>query len=257
MNNEQFLNHISTAPSLNTIPPAATSRTALPDDAESAVGAVVGQGVIGFVAGMSQQAREDVMDTFNYATLAADKRHDIKSDKGEWYKTFRAAMVRALNWVPQDSAFVSSSSSERVITMGKLGMDLVASTLAAAATGGVSGAMMLQAAGNAVDALKDKEEPSRLFNRRARKPGVGSRFMVGGCTESEDGVIALAVGAVEAKTEASEGNVLFINWNAVSVEMHRSADVFVFHQSLYAERRQHIRKMLREANDTAISEFPI
>ncbi|MFJ5298315.1 hypothetical protein ACIQAL_17490 [Pseudomonas sp. NPDC088368] len=257
MNNEQFLNHISTAPSLNTIPPAATSRSALKDDAESAVGAVVGQGVIGFVAGMSQQAREDVLDTFTYATLAADKRHDIKSEKGEWYKTFREVMVKALNWAPQDSAFVSSSSSERVITMGKLGVDLVATTLAAAATGGVSGAAMLQAAGNAVEALKDNDEPIRLFNRRTHKPGVGSRFMVGGCTESEDGVIALAVGAIEAKTEASEGNFLFVNWNAVSVEMNRSADVFVFHQSIYAQRRENVRQKLLEASDAAFLEFAI
>lgn len=257
MNNQEFLNHVASVPSLSSIPAMPASRAALQDEDASAVAAVVGQGVIGFVSGMSQQARQDVLDSFNYATLAADKRHNATTARGEWYKTFREVMTRALNWAPQDSAFVSNSGSERVITMSKVGMDLLTSSLATAATGGATGAMMLKVAGDAVNALKDQEQPARLYNRRTLKPGGGSRFMVGGCTESDDGVIALVVGAVEANIKVSEGNFLFINWNAVSVKMHRSADVFIFNQSIYAMRREMVRQKLLEASDAAFLEFSI
>lgn len=257
MNNQEFLNHITNVPALDSIIPAPFAVRTLTDDAEPASAAVAGKGVIGFVAGMSRQAREDVLDTFTYATLAADKRYDVITQNGEWYKTFREVMTRALNWTPQDVAFVSHTSSERVLTMSKVGLDLIGASIASAATGGAASAMMLQVAGSAVAALKDHEGPIRLFSNRTHKPGSGVRFMVGGCTESEDGVISLAVGAVEAKTQINEGNFLFMNWNSVSVEMNRSADVFVFHQSLYAPRRDTVRTALTTASDAAFMEFPI
>lgn len=256
MNNQEFLAHVATVPSLDSIPPAITARTARTDLIDPASGAVVGQAVLGFVAGMSQQAREDVLDTFTYATLAADKRYNVVTDNGEWYKTFRSAMTRALNWAPQDIAFVSHSSRERVLTMDKIGLELIASSIAAVGTGGAAGPLMLQIAGDAVEALKQGDEPVRLFNSRTKKPG-GARFMVGGCNQSADGVITLAVGAVEAKTRINVTNVLFVNWNSVAVDLNKSADVFIFNQSLYAHRRELVRQKLLEASDAAFMEFPI
>ncbi len=256
MNNEAFLNYLASVPSINSIPPAQDSPGARVNATEPASAAVVGQAVIGFVEGMSQQAREDVLDTVTYATLAADKRYNVVTQNGEWYSTFRAVMTRALHWASQDIAFVSHSSREQVVTMDKIGLDLIASSITAAATGGAAGPLLLQIAGDAVEALRKQDEPVSLFNRRTRKPG-GARFLIGGCNESRDGVIALAVGAVEAKTEISVGNVLFFNWNSVAVDLNRSADVFVFHQSLYAQRRERVRQALLEAADAAFLEFPI
>ena len=256
MNNEAFMNHLASIPSLDSIPPAATSRALQLNDAAPASVAVTGQALIGFVEGMSRQAREDVMDTVTYATLAADKRYNVVTQNGEWYKTFRSAMTRALNWTPQDIAYVSHSSRERVLTLDQIGLQLIASSIAAAGTGGAAGALILQVAEEAVDALKDRKEPAQLFNSKTKKPG-GARFLVGGCNESADGVIAMAVGAVEVKTKVNVTNVLFVNWNSIAVDMNRSADVFVFHQSLYALRRERVRQMLLDASDAALLEFSI
>lgn len=257
MNNEAFLNYLASVPSLDSIPPADDFPSARVSAVDPASAAVAGQAVIGFVEGMSQQAREDVLDTVTYATLAADKRHNVVTQHGDWYKTFRAAMTQALHWVPQDTSHVSYSSREQVVTMDKIGLDLIASSITAAATGGAAGPLLLQIAGDAVESLRKQDEPLTLFNRRTRKPG-GARFVIGGCSESHDGVIVLAVGGVEAKTEISVGNVLFFNWNSVSIDLNRSADIFVFNQSLYAlRRRQFVRQKLLEASDAAFLEFPI
>ncbi|TDV65876.1 hypothetical protein [Pseudomonas sp. LP_7_YM] len=257
MNNEAFMNHLSTIPSLDSIPPALVSHISQLEAIEPARAAVTGQALIGFVEGMSQQAREDVLDTVTYATLAADKRYDVVTENGEWYKTFRSAMTRALNWTPQDLAYVSRSSRERVLTLDQVGLQLIASSLAAAATGGTAaGALILQIAQDAVQALRGQDEPARLFNSRTEKPG-GARFLVGGCNESAEGVIVLAVGAVEVKTSLNVTNVLFANWNSVAVDLNQSADVLVFHQSLYAQRRERVRQALLQSSDAALSEFPI
>lgn len=256
MNNEVFMNHLASVPSLDSIPPADLSRSLQLDTLEPASAAVAGQAVIGFVEGMSQQAREDVLDTVTYATLAADKRYDVVTQNGEWYKTFRSAMTRALNWTPQDIAYISHSSRERVLTMDQVGLQLIASSLAAAGTGGAAAPLMLQVAQDAVEALRGQQEPARLFNSQTQKPG-GARFLVGGCHESASGVIALAVGAVEVKTRINVTNVLFVNWNSVSVNLNRSADVFVFHQSLYAQRRDRVRQALLQSSDAALMEFQI
>jgi len=256
MNNEAFLNYLASVPSIDSIPPAQDAPGASVNAIEPASAAVVGQAVIGFVEGMSQQARDDVLDTVTYATLAADKRYNVVTQNGEWYTTFRAVMTRALHWASQDIAFLSYSSREQVVTMDKISLDLIASSITAAATGGAAGPLLQQIAADAVEALRKQDKPLGLFNSRTRKPG-GARFVVGGCNESREGVIVLAVGAVEAKTEISVGNVLFFNWNSVAVDMNRSADVFVFHQSLYAQRRERVRQALLEASDAAFLEFPI
>lgn len=256
MNNEAFINHLSTIPSLDSIPPAIASRNLQLEVAEPALAAVTGQALIGFVAGMSQQAREDVLDTVTYATLAADKRHNVMTENGDWYKTFRGAMTRALNWTPQDVAYISRSSRERVLSLDQVGLQLVASSIAAAATGGPAGALILQVAQEAVEGLRKQSEPARLFNSRSQTPG-GARFLIGGCNESADGVIALAIGAVDVKTSVNVTNVLFANWNSVSVDLHQSADILVFHQSLYAHRRERVRQAIQQSSDAAFMEFPI
>jgi hypothetical protein len=260
MNNDTFMAHISNIPPLESIRPAPLSEHPTSDMIVPASAAVAGQGIIGFVEGISRQAREDVLDTFTYATLAADKRHDVVSQNGAWYKVFREVMTRALHWTPQDVAYTSYSSRERVLSMDKIGLDLLASSLAAAgataATGGAASPLVLQVAGDAVKALKDNPGPLRLFDGRTKKPN-GARFMVGGCRESQDGVIVLAVGAVEMKTRITTGHVLFVNWNSVSLDLQRSADVFVFHQSLYALRRDRVRAALSSSADAAFLDFPI
>ncbi|MGH8417018.1 MAG: hypothetical protein ACRER8_06960 [Pseudomonas sp.] len=256
MNNEAFMKHLADVPSLDSILPADTARNLQLNTAEPASAAVTGQALIGFVEGMSQQAREDVLDTVTYATLAADKRYDVVTQNGEWYKTFRGAMTKALNWTPQDIAYISHSNRERVLTMDQVGLQLIASTIAAAGTGGAAGPLMLQVAQDAIEALRGQDEPARLFNSRTKKPG-GARFLVGGCNESADGVIVLAVGAVEVKSRVNVTNVLFVNWNSLAVDLNRSADVFVFHQSLYAQRRDRVRRALLNSSDAALMEFPI
>ena len=267
MLHDEFIDHLATLPSLDSMPAAADGQAPklanrLPDGSENtdmiapASAAIAGQGVIGFVAGVSQQAREDVLNSYTYATLAADKRYNVITQNGEWYGVFREAMRKALNWAPQDISFSYSKSREKVLGMDKVGLKLLASTLAAAGTGGAAGPLILQVASEAVEALKDNDEPLTIFDSRTKKSG-GTRFMVGGCSESEDGVIVLAVGAVELATSLNSKKGFFMSWNSVEVDIQRSADVFVLNQSLYAARRHKVRDALLATSDSAFLEFPI
>jgi hypothetical protein len=259
MNNDAFMAHVANIPPLESIRPAPLSEHPTSDMIVPASAAVAGHGIIGFVEGISRQAREDVLDTFTYASLAADKRHSVVTQNGAWYKVFREVMIRALHWTPQDVAYTSYSGRERVLTMDKISLDLLASSLVAAgaaATGGAASPLVLQVASDAVKALKENPGPLRLFDGRTKKSN-GVRFMVGGCRESQEGVIVLAVGAVEMKAQITTGHVLFVNWNSVSLNIQRSADVFVFHQSMYAARRDRVRAELSKAADAAFLEFPI
>ena len=257
VNNDAFINHMMTIPSLDSIPAARMSNLPESEAIVPASAAVSGSGVLGFVEGMSEQGREDVLDSYTYATLAADRRHSAVEEPGEWYSTFREVMTKVMHWTPQDTAYTSYSSHERVLTMDQVALKLLAASLAAAGVGGGAGPQLLDIAEEALEKLAENEEPLSLFEYRTTQPQGGSRFMVGGCRESQDGVIVLALGAVELKTELTVGNILFFNWNSISVELHRSSDVFVFHQSLYALRREKIRQALLNAADAAIAQYPI
>ncbi|MFK3796725.1 hypothetical protein [Pseudomonas sp. NPDC088444] len=258
MKNDAFIQHVMNVPPLESIRDARSVDLPASEAIVPAGAAVSGAGIIGFVEGMSQQAKDDVLDSYSYATLAADRRHSSTEEPGKWYQVFREVMTRVMHWTSQDAAYSSYSRRERVLTLDQIVMQILAKSLYAAGVGAVGAPQLLEIAGAAVEKLSEKDEPLQLFNYNSTKPLGGGRAMVGGCRESADGVIVLAVGAVELKTDLTVGNVLFFNWNSVSLDVQRNSDVFVFNQSLYARsRRQKVRDALERSADAVVELYPI
>ena len=258
MKNDAFIEHMMSVPSLSSIPAASTRGLAESEAIVPAGAAVTGHGIIGFVEGMSEQAKNDVLDSYSYATLAADRRYSSTRESGKWYQTFREVMTRVMHWTSQDAAYSSYSSRERLFTLDQVVLDVLAKSLAAAGVGAIGAPQLLDIAATAVGKLNQNPAPLQLFNYNSSRPVGGGRAMVGGCTESSDGVIVLAVGAVELKTDLTVANILFFNWNSVSVDLQRNSDVFVFNQSLYArQRREKVRDALDKSADAVMELYPI
>lgn len=258
MKNDTFIENMITVPPLDSISEARAVDLPASEAIVPAGAAVSGAGVIGFVEGMTQQAKDDVLDSYSYATLAADRRYSSTKEPGKWYEVFREVMTRVMHWTSQDAAYSSYSSRERVLTLDQVVMQILANSLYAAGVGAIGAPQLLDTAAAAIEKLKERDEPLRLFNYNSTKPLNGGRAMVGGCRESADGVIVLAVGAVELKTDLTVGNVLFFNWNSVTLDVHRTSDVFVFNQSLYARgRRQKVRDALEKSADAVVELYPI
>ncbi|KPW28751.1 hypothetical protein ALP45_02434 [Pseudomonas coronafaciens pv. atropurpurea] len=111
MNTADNLHYIATC-ELAECPPSLTAYSAarkpellLADDLtdsdpgdEPAKGAVVASSLLAFAEGMSRQSKEDVMDSFLFATLVANKAFNPETQGDQWYDKFNEVLSR-LGWL--------------------------------------------------------------------------------------------------------------------------------------------------------------
>lgn len=140
--------------------------------------------------------------------------------------------------------------------MEQVGLEILASAIAAAALPGPASVAMLKVAGEAVKALSAQEKPLGLFERQTKSHN-GASFRIGTCAEADDGTVNLAMGAVNFQTSSRVTDVLFWEWVSADVKTFRGEDNLVLNTRLYAGHRELIQKRLSSNAQSAIAEFDI
>lgn len=222
---------------------------------EPAGAAVACSNLLVFTEGVSRQNREDVMDSYLFATLAANKAFNPETQSDQWYTLFNQVLSK-MGWLSTHWSFSRYRASDRSFSMDKAGLEILGSAIAAAALPGPASAAMLKVAAEAIQTLSASEEPLQLFESQSRSHN-GASFRIGACVESADGVISLAMGAVKFAASAGFTNVLFWDWNSAEVQTFRGEDNLVLNSALYARVRDLVRARLSENAESAIAEFDI
>lgn len=223
--------------------------------AEPASAAVTGSNLLVFTEGVSRQNREDVMDSYLFATLVANKAFNPETESEQWYAKFNEVLSK-VGWLSSNWSYSRYRSTDRSFTMDKAGLQILGSAITAAALPGPASAAMLKVAADAVQTLAARDEPLQLFERQTRSHN-GANFRLGACLESSDGTISLAMGAVNFQADAAFTNVLFWEWNSAEVKTFRGESNLVLNSSLYATVRAAIRTRLGNNAEAAIAEFDI
>jgi hypothetical protein len=222
---------------------------------EPASAAVTGSNLLVFTESVSRQNREDVMDSYLFATLVANKAFNPETQSEQWYAKFNEVLSK-VGWLSSNWSYSRYRSTDRSFTMDKAGLQILGSAIAAAALPGPASAAMLKVAADAVQTLAARDQPLQLFERQTRSHS-GANFRLGACLESSDGTISLAMGAVNFQADAAFSNVLFWEWNSAEVQTFRGESNLVLNSSLYATVRAAIRKRLGNNAEAAIAEFDI
>jgi len=222
---------------------------------EPSQAAVVGSNLLAFAEGVSRQNKEDVMDSLLFATLVANKAFNPEKQSEQWYKQYNDVLT-ALGWFSTNWRYSRYYSTHRRFSMEQAGLEIISSAIAAAALPGPASVAMLKVAGDAVAALKAQEKPLRIFERQT-KTHRGANFRIGACSESSDGTVNLAMGAVSFSTDSAVTNVLFWEWNSAEVTAFRGENHLVLDTRLYASLRTQIRQRLNKSASAAIEEFEI
>ncbi|KOP53785.1 Uncharacterized protein ALO43_05004 [Pseudomonas tremae] len=268
MNTADNLHYIATC-ELAECPPSLTAYSAarkpellLADDLtdsdpgdEPAKGAVVASSLLAFAEGMSRQSKEDVMDSFLFATLVANKAFNPETQGNQWYDKFNEVLSR-LGWLSTHWNYARYHAAQQRFSMDEVGLEILASAVTAAALPGPASLLMLKVAADALAALKAKKEPLRLFESQAKSHRGGS-FRVASCMESADKIVILAMGAVSFKTDSEVTNVLFWEWQDTHVETWKGEDNLVLNAGLYSRHRDLIQQRLGDNAKSAIEEFEI
>lgn len=217
-------------------------------------GAVVASSLMAFAQGTSAQGRQDVMDSFLFATLAANKAHNPQTQADQWYEKFNEVLAR-LGWLWSQWRFARQAASGRRLSLDQMGLEVLAAGLAAAALPGPASAAMLKVATEAVKALGASQQPLGLFERQTRTHH-GAHLRIASCIETT-GLINVVMGAVSVQASTQVTDVLFGQWSDADGQAWRGEGSLVLNSRLYAENRDLVQQRLGAGSRQAIAEFDI
>lgn len=217
--------------------------------------AVVGGSLLAFTDSVTTQNREDIMDSFLFASLVANKAFNPETQSQLWYGKFNEVLAM-VGWFSSSWSFSRYKAANTRFSMDQAGLEILGSVIASAAMPGPASVAMLKVAGDAVKALKAKETPLRLFDRQTRSHN-GASFRIGACTEAANGSVIVALGAVNFTASSNVTNVLFWEYNSAEVTTFRGEDQLILNTRIYARNREQVLRKLGTKAQSAIEEFDI
>ncbi len=129
--------------------------------------AVVAGSLLAFAAGMSAQSKQDVINSFLFATLVANKAFSAQTQGDQWYDKFNEVLSK-LGWLSTQWNYARYRATHQRFTMDELGLEILGSAIAAAALPGPASLLMLKVAGDAIAALRAKKNPCACSRARPR-----------------------------------------------------------------------------------------
>lgn len=216
---------------------------------------IVGDGVLSFVSGMSEQNKTDIQHTYLFASLVANKKYPRDDQGKEWYQYFLQVMQDS-GWTILQKYYDTVAASGKSFKMDQLALKILGSAVAAAAVPGPTSALMLKVAGDALAALQASDKPLQVFDRNIKDSGTGG-FGVASCIESQHGEVILALGAVRFIKHVNQTKVLFVDWDASSVDLYKGESHMTMVPSIVARTRATIIAKLGDRALTKIDEYEL
>ena len=192
---------------------------------------VDGGSLVAFVAGVSGQNREDVLNSTLLAQLAADKAHSREDDVMSWY-SFYSNVLGKVGWVTQGYNWEKYTSKKMSFTMDEAVLELAATAL--------TGQEEL-AVGAALDAMRKlpKEDGRiKLFDHSSSSDQAGN-FQISVCSE-DNGAVAMKTMAFYYDAEQQDTTVLFFNFNSASTTLTQATNAQTLNSQVYANVRDNV-----------------
>lgn len=230
-----------------------TNNTNEPLDLSSA--AVVESSLLAFGAGMTAQNRQDVKNSYLFATLVANKRHNQLTLSEAWFDYFLDAMTDC-GWAVARRTHEKSSDTAQSLTLANVAVKAVQ----VAASSLLSGGPVVQALGlfaeKAIEGLNKDEEALTLFKRSLYRQ---SNVMVGvaSCIETKDGEVVMALGAIQRTVRNEDLDTLLFDWDSNTSSTYRSTAALSFNSQIYAKARDLIEQRLGERALSRIMDYEI
>lgn len=226
--------------------------TPLIGEGSTAAQAMVAENVLVSVTdGMSVKNKDIVMECIQFATMkSGDARKSV-----EWYESFTKWMSLC-GFTSTRSQFGSYRAKESRLTMDKLGLEILASLVASAGVGPLTGKLLLGVAAKAFEKLKSEDKPLKLF-QHSSKPFDDVTFAVVAGTETAEGDVILAMAVITIDVNVSVTNVLFWDFNSSSVSIERGEDIKQLNPRQWRRAEKHVNDYLASETDKAFEIFSL
>lgn len=196
---------------------------------------VDGGSLVSFVAGVSGQNREDVLNSTLLAQLAADKQHDREKDVMAWYDYYSSVLGK-VGWVTQGFNWQKYKSQQMSFTMDEAVLEIAEAAL----TGQEE--LVIAATLDAMRKLPKKDGRLTLFDHSASSDKAGN-FQISVCSE-ENGAVAMKTMAFYFDAEEQSTTVLFFNFSSASTTLNQSTVAQTLNSQVYAQVRSAVLEKL-------------
>jgi hypothetical protein len=199
---------------------------------------VVGSDIISFVRGVTEQRRQDIVNSALLAQLVASKRVPDPTHVFTWYGVYFDTLTN-IGWTIQDRQFVDHIEESKSLEAHKAIIELATSLLGPQAAA-------LQLVKTTLTALQSMDQDSpwiMLFNRESRF-AKSARFQITLAEEKSEGqflVTLMAFGLVAAKTLTQ---VLFFKFRSNEVRLKHSSGKITINTTVLDAIREPISKKL-------------
>ncbi|KQM49458.1 hypothetical protein ASE80_08770 [Pseudomonas sp. Leaf15] len=237
------------------LPGAPGAKRPAPLDAEDdSNAAVVNNGVISFIEGMSALNREYIRKSYLLASSYVSDVLKVQRGSEAWYDEFIKVMV-SLGWLPVRSAFERVSSSGKGLTVQVAALNIIAA-LAAASLAGPLLAALPKLAADALQALKQQPASFELFKRNSTVH-QGGDFGLASCAET-GGEVMMVLATYSTHGVSKQLGLPFLEWDSSSVEAFSGQTCLVLNTSVVNEKTiQLMRESAGDKVQLAIAKYRI
>mgnify|MGYP002803382455 CR=1 FL=1 len=195
-----------------------------------------------------KEVKEDIMDVFSLAQMAASHSYDRFKDAENWYKMYVNVMmmvgfnIKKFNFLKYDSKEPSFQLSQAMTTF----VDSIA--------GGDQSIKVI--AKKTMDALKDANNQTvELFGSSSTSSSNGN-VQFGTVTVDATGAVQMATIAAYFSGSVEKTNYFFVTYSNATLHMFKSADMLTFNTNQYARVRDEVQKKLGNSAKKGISKLP-
>jgi hypothetical protein len=192
--------------------------------------------LLSFVAGVSEQERNDVLYSVQLAQRGASGAFDRFTQTQSWYQRY-VEILENLGWASEQMAFTRFEQSE-----GEFRMDQAALAVVTA----IATQNQLAALQQSVQALASRAEDDgtiSLFDLHASMQESGN-FQLGAVQRLPNGALSMALGAFYFRSDDQRRRFLFFKWGAQQVHFWTAAQRMTLNTAFYARRRADVAARL-------------
>ena len=225
------------------------------DTADDSNAAVVNNGVISFVEGMSALNREYIRKSYLLASSYVSDVLKVHRGTEAWYDEFIKVMI-SLGWLPLRSSFERVARSGRGLTVQLAALNMIAAMLASTSLASPLLAALPKLAADALEAMKQTPASFELFKRNSTVH-EGGDFGLASCAQT-DGEVTMVLVTYSTRGVSKQVGLPFLEWDSASSEAFSGQTCLVLNTSVVNEKTiQLMRESAGDKVQLAIAKYRI
>ena len=197
-----------------------------------------------FVAGLSEEDKNDVLYSTQFAQRAASAKENRYQSVRSWYQSY-ADVLEQLGWVTEQFAFAHYEEDRGEVHMDAAAIKVIASLATAGQLTVLEGAL------KALKGLSEGSDEITLLEMNSSNE-FGGNFQIGAAQQAENGAVSLVVGAFYFKTVNQQKRFLFFRWGKKNINFWTSAQKMTLNSEYFGQIRQAVKDKLGAGREDLI-----